>query len=98
MSNFNEEQEFLKITASNLLLFAHQREQSNSLRNISMKIGVSQTNAEAVLQVIDILSLDGNNLSNKMEEQLKLAIQICQRERTLKGSESNEYFKSENQD
>lgn len=40
MSNFNEEQEFLKITASNLLLFAHQREQSNSLRNISMKIGV----------------------------------------------------------
>lgn len=48
MSNFTEEQEFLKITSANLLLFAHQREQSNSLRNISMQIGVSQPNAEAV--------------------------------------------------
>lgn len=97
MSNFSEEQEFLKITAANLLLFAHQREQSNSLRNISMKIGVSQPNAEAVLQVIDMLSLDSNNLSSKMEDQLRLAIQICQRERALKGGESNEYFKTENE-
>lgn len=93
MDNFSKEQEFLKTTAANLLMFVHQREQSYSLRKISGIIGVSNTNAAAVMHVIEALSIDNDSFSRKMEAQLKKSISICKGQRQLKGNDINEYFK-----
>ena len=93
MDNFITEQEILKTTAANLLLFVHQRQQSYNLRKISKEREVSSTNANAILSVLDALNIDNNSFSNKMELQLKKVISICQNERQLKGNGIDEYFK-----
>jgi hypothetical protein len=93
MDNFTNEQEFLKTTAANLLMFVHQREQSYNLRKISISIGVSNNNAKAVMSVIDALNIDNDSFSTKMEAQLKKSISICQSQRQLKGNDITEYFK-----
>lgn len=92
-NNFFKENEQLKIIASNILLFVHQREQGYNLRKISGELPITNESANNLLAIIELLGIENDMFSAKLEEQIKEVAAICKRERELKGNDSKTYFK-----
>ncbi|MDR2205795.1 MAG: hypothetical protein LBE36_06545 [Flavobacteriaceae bacterium] len=90
--NFKEEQEILKKTATEILLFCHKRNEAYKIRDLSVKMGVSDENAKKIFQLYDLLDIDNESMSKNLETLLGQCIKICENERNLKGNEIDEYF------
>lgn len=92
--SFEEEQCLLKQTATELLLFAHQRQEAYHIRRLTTtgKLEVSQENVQNLVRLYDLLDIDKIGLSEKVEKLLSKCIKVCESERQLKGSLINDYY------